>query len=127
MTTFIPPAAWIGGTRGSIVVNEPLFAPRGIRLTTGQPPEPPIAEDFFFEHEGAGYVPMFRAAGDAIARGWLDTPHPPDRGHARRASHHRRPSRCLADATHRTVGLGELEIKKCVPNGQVPSGHVAGL
>jgi predicted dehydrogenase len=77
MTTFIPPAAWIGGTRGSIVVNEPLFAPRGIRLTTGQPPEPPIAEDFFFEHEGAGYVPMFRAAGDAIARGWLEHPiHP---------------------------------------------------
>jgi Oxidoreductase family, NAD-binding Rossmann fold len=39
------------------------------------------------------------------------TPHSPDRGHARRASHHRRPSRCLADATHRTVGLGELDTQ----------------
>jgi predicted dehydrogenase len=77
LTTFIPPAAWIGGTKGSIVVNEPIFAPRGIRLATGQPPAPPTVEEFAFEQEGAGYVPMFRAAGAAIGRGDLEHPlHP---------------------------------------------------
>ena len=58
-------------------MNEPIFVPPGLRLTTGQPPEPPLAEDFVLEHEGAGSVPMFRAAGDAIAQGWLEHPtHP---------------------------------------------------
>jgi predicted dehydrogenase len=77
LTTFIPPAAWIGGTMGAIVVNEPLFAPRALRLTTGSPPAPPSVEEFAFEQEGAGYVPMFRAAGDAIRGGELEHPtHP---------------------------------------------------
>jgi predicted dehydrogenase len=77
LTTFIPPAAWIGGTKGSIVLDEPIFAPRGFRLTTGQPPAPPTVEEFRFTQEGAGYVPMFRAAGDAIMRGDLEHPtHP---------------------------------------------------
>jgi predicted dehydrogenase len=77
LTTFIPPAAWIGGTKGSIVINEPIFAPRRIRLTTGEPPAPPAVDEFAFDQEGAGYVPMFRAAGEAILRGDLDHPiHP---------------------------------------------------
>lgn len=77
LTTFIPPAAWIGGTKGAIVVNEPIFAPRAIRLVTGSPPAPPTVEELTFEQEGAGYVPMFRAAGDAILRGELEHPtHP---------------------------------------------------
>jgi predicted dehydrogenase len=77
LTAFIPPAAWIGGTKGSIVVIEPIFAPRALRLTTGQPPAPPTVEEVTFEQEGAGYVPMFRAAGEAILRGQLGHPtHP---------------------------------------------------
>jgi len=77
LTTFIPPAAWIGGTKGSIVINEPIFAPRRIRLATGEPPAPPAVDEFAFDQEGAGYVPMFRAAGEAILRGDLDHPiHP---------------------------------------------------
>jgi predicted dehydrogenase len=73
LTTFIPPAAWIGGTKGAIVLEEPLFAPRRLRVVTGRPPAPPTVEEFAFEQEGAGYVPMFRAAGEAILAGRLET------------------------------------------------------
>ena len=46
-------------------------------MTIGHPPAPPTVEEFTFEQEGAGYVPMFRAAGDAITRGELEHPiHP---------------------------------------------------
>ena len=77
LTTFIPPAGWIGGTRGSITLGEPLFAPRSLRVVTGQPPEPPTVEELDFEQEGAGYVPMFRAASEAILRSDLEHPlHP---------------------------------------------------
>jgi predicted dehydrogenase len=77
LTTFIPPAGWIGGTRGSITLGEPLFAPRSLRVVTGQPPAPPTVEELDFEQEGAGYVPMFRAASETILRGDLEHPiHP---------------------------------------------------
>lgn len=77
LTTFIPPGGWIGGTRGSITLGEPLFAPRSLRVVTGQPPAPPTVEELTFEQEGAGYVPMFRAASEAILRGDLEHPiHP---------------------------------------------------
>lgn len=69
----IPPAGWIGGTKGSIVLAEPIFAPRSVKIATGQPPKPPTVEEFAFEQEGAGYVPMFRAAGQAILDGELET------------------------------------------------------
>jgi predicted dehydrogenase len=74
LIALIPPAGWIGGTKGSIVLGEPLFAPRSLRVTTGQPPAPPTVEELTFEHEGAGYVPMFRAASQAILRGVLEHP-----------------------------------------------------
>ncbi|MFO1340479.1 MAG: Gfo/Idh/MocA family oxidoreductase [Burkholderiaceae bacterium] len=77
LVALIPPAGWIGGTTGSIVLGEPIFAPRTIRVMTGQPPAPPHVEEFTFEREGAGYVPMFRAASEAILRSDLEHPiHP---------------------------------------------------
>lgn len=73
LTTFVPPAAWIGGTKGTIVLEEPLFAPRRLRVVTGKPPTPPTVEELAFEQEGAGYVPMFRSAGEAILAGRVET------------------------------------------------------
>jgi predicted dehydrogenase len=73
----VPPAVWIGGTAGTIVLGEPLFNPRSLRLVTGTPPAPPTVEEFAFEVEGAGYVPMFREASAAILRGEREHPtHP---------------------------------------------------
>ncbi|WP_082592754.1 Gfo/Idh/MocA family protein [Phycicoccus sp. Soil803] len=72
LTAFIPPGGWIGGTRGSITLGEPIFAPRSLRVVTGQPPAPPTVEELDFDQEGAGYVPMFRAASEAILRGDLE-------------------------------------------------------
>lgn len=77
IVALVPPAVWVGGTAGAIVVSEPIFNPRSIRVTTGTPPAPPTVEEFAFEFEGAGYVPMFRAASAAILRGDLEHPvHP---------------------------------------------------
>lgn len=73
LTTFIPPAGWVGGSRGAIVIDEPLFAPRRLRVTTGTPPSPPTTEELTFDQEGAGYVPMFRAAGEAILAGRIES------------------------------------------------------
>jgi len=73
ITTFVPPAGWLGGSKGCIVLDEPLFAPRSFRLVTGTPPARPTTTEFTFEQEGAGYVPMFRAAGEAILAGRLET------------------------------------------------------
>ena len=74
MTALVPPAGWIGFTKGAVVLGEPLFARRSMRVVTGQPPAPPSVEELAFDQEGAGYVPMFRAASEAILRG--DVEHP---------------------------------------------------
>ncbi|GAA1942934.1 Gfo/Idh/MocA family oxidoreductase [Microbacterium deminutum] len=74
ITYAIPPRGSVGGTAGSIAFGEMLFAPRSLRLMTGTPPQPPRIEDIEFEQEGAGYVPMFRAACEAILAG--DREHP---------------------------------------------------
>ena len=52
LTAFIPPAAWVGGTKGAIVFGEPLFAPRSLRIVTGQPPAPPTVEVLEFDQDG---------------------------------------------------------------------------
>ncbi|THG31639.1 Gfo/Idh/MocA family protein [Naasia lichenicola] len=77
ITFWIPPAGSLGGTGGSISFGEPLFSPATLRVAYGTPPTPPTVENLEFEKEGAGYVPMFRAAGEAILRGELEEPlHP---------------------------------------------------
>ena len=77
ITYAIPPRGSIGGTTGSIAFGEMLFAPRSLRLMTGTPPQPPHVEDIDFAQEGAGYVPMFRAACEAILAGEREHPiHP---------------------------------------------------
>lgn len=77
LTFLIPPVGSLGGTKGSIVFGEPLFSPAGLRIARGTPPAPPAVESLDFPREGAGYVPMFRAAGEAILAGELEHPlHP---------------------------------------------------
>lgn len=74
ITFFVPPRAWLGGTKGSIEFDAPLFSPRSLTVTTGTPPIPPVVETLEFPVEGAGYVPMFRAVNEAILAG--QTGHP---------------------------------------------------
>jgi predicted dehydrogenase len=74
LVAFVPPAAWIGGTAGAIELGRPIFNPHSLTVSTGKPPGPPTVEEYTFEIEGAGYVPMFRAAGEAILRGDLEHP-----------------------------------------------------
>jgi predicted dehydrogenase len=69
ITSLIPPRGWLSGRRGAIDFQEPLFSPAGFKLLTGQPPAPPNVEQLDFPREGAGYVPMFRAAIAAIRAG----------------------------------------------------------
>jgi predicted dehydrogenase len=77
ITFFVPPRGWLGGTKGSITFDEPLFSPGSIRVMTGKPPGPPTVDDLAFPKEGAGYVPMFRAVNEAILAGRLEHPtHP---------------------------------------------------
>ncbi|MFD0668334.1 Gfo/Idh/MocA family protein [Ramlibacter sp. MAHUQ-53] len=74
ITFLVPPRGWLGGRKGAIDFNEPLFSPGGLRVTTGQPPKPPTVQDLTFEREGAGYVPMFRAVNEAILAGATEHP-----------------------------------------------------
>lgn len=77
ITSMIPPRGWLSGRRGAIDFQEPLFAPAGFKLVTGQPPAPPTVEELSFPREGAGYVPMFRAVQAAILAGATHHPlHP---------------------------------------------------
>ncbi len=77
ITCMVPPRAWLGGRRGAIDFQEPLFSPGGLKITTGRPPAPPEVQELKFEREGAGYVPMFRAVNDAILAGAIEHPlHP---------------------------------------------------
>jgi len=77
ITFFVPPQGWLGGTKGSIELNQPLWSPRSITVTQGKPPHPPEVEKIEFEIEGAGYVPMFRAANSAIMAGRIEHPQHP--------------------------------------------------
>jgi predicted dehydrogenase len=77
ITFFIPPRGWIGGTKGSIDLGEPLFSPATITVVEGRPPAPPQVEELAFPREGAGYLPMFRAVNECILAGDLEHPtHP---------------------------------------------------
>lgn len=80
IVSFVPPRGWIGGTKGSIDLGERLFSPSSLRVAVGRPPAPPEVRDEEFEQEGAGYVPMFRGALEAIRAGDVEHPvHPHSR------------------------------------------------
>jgi predicted dehydrogenase len=80
IVTFIPPRGWIGGTKGSIDLGERLFSPESLRIVVGRPPEPPHVRDEVFPLDGSGYLPMFRAAAEAIRAGEVEHPwHPHSR------------------------------------------------
>lgn len=77
ITCLVPPRAWLGGRKGAIDFQEPLFSPAGLKLTTGQPPAPPTVQQLDFAREGAGYVPMFQAVNASILAGRIEHPlHP---------------------------------------------------
>ena len=75
MTEVIMPFAVIGGTAGSIVMDPPFFSGGAVHTYaapafTQQTTVVPV--------EGAGYVPMFRMVGEAVAAGLTEHPvHPP--------------------------------------------------
>jgi predicted dehydrogenase len=74
---FVPTKGWLGGTEGTIEFNHPLWCPRSITVSKGNPPKAPVTEDIFFEIEGAGYVPMFREVNRCILAGDIEHPlHP---------------------------------------------------
>ncbi|MCU1445431.1 Gfo/Idh/MocA family oxidoreductase [Cryobacterium sp.] len=74
MTEVIMPFAVIGGTAGSIVMDPPFFSGGAIHTYAG----PSFAQQTtVVPVEGGGYVPMFRAVGEAVAGGVSDHPaHP---------------------------------------------------
>ena len=67
----VNPTAAIGGDRGLIAVDAPFFATRSYEVVQF-PDLDSRAEEV--ELEGNGYVPMFRAVGEAIADGLLEHP-----------------------------------------------------
>jgi len=74
MTEVIMPFAVIGGTAGSIVMDPPFFSGGAIHTYAGPTFE---QQTEVVSIEGDGYVPMFRAVGEAVAAGLTDHPgHP---------------------------------------------------
>jgi hypothetical protein len=74
MTEVIMPFAVIGGTSGSIVMDPPFFSGGAVHTYAG----PTFAQQTTtVPVEGDGYVPMFRAVGEAVSAGITDHPvHP---------------------------------------------------
>jgi predicted dehydrogenase len=71
---FVGAGANIGGTSGSITLDPPFFATGSFTVLT-----PPFdrPDRVSLPLEGNGYVPMFRAVGEAIADGLLEHPDRP--------------------------------------------------
>ena len=71
LRSFVGAGATIGGTEGFITYDQPFLSAGSFRIET--PPEG-TPEEITEELEGNGYVPMFRAVGEAIADGLLEHP-----------------------------------------------------
>lgn len=68
---FVNPVATVGGTEGFIAFDQPFMSADSFRVETPPDGEPRTVT---VPLEGAGYVPMFRAVGEAIADGRLEHP-----------------------------------------------------
>ena len=68
---FVNPVATVGGTEGFIAFDQPFMSAGSFRVETPPDGEPRTVT---VPLEGAGYVPMFRAVGEAIAEGRLEHP-----------------------------------------------------
>lgn len=68
---FVNPVATVGGTEGFIAFDQPFMSAESFRVETPPDGEPRTVT---VPQEGAGYVPMFRAVGEAIAEGRLEHP-----------------------------------------------------
>jgi predicted dehydrogenase len=72
------PTASIAGTSGFILVDMPFWVPKGFDVyPRGQGPGAPPPTRVETDTEGTGYVPMFRAVGEAVQAGLTEHPtHP---------------------------------------------------
>ncbi len=71
LRSFVGAGATIGGSSGFITYDEPFLSAGTFRIET--PPEG-TPQEIEVPLEGNGYVPMFRAVGEAIADGLLEHP-----------------------------------------------------
>jgi predicted dehydrogenase len=71
LTGYVNPVATIGGADGFIAFDEPFMSADTFRVETPPHGEPRTVT---VELEGNGYVPMFRAVGEAIADGLREHP-----------------------------------------------------
>jgi predicted dehydrogenase len=68
---FVNPVATVGGSAGFVAFDQPFMSAESFRVETPPDGEP---RRVTVPQEGAGYVPMFRAVGDAIADGLREHP-----------------------------------------------------
>lgn len=71
LTGFVNPVAAVGGSDGFIAFDQPFISAGTFRVETPPHGEPRTVT---VDLEGNGYVPMFRAVGEAIADGLLEHP-----------------------------------------------------
>jgi predicted dehydrogenase len=71
LRSFVGAGATIGGSTGFLTYDAPFLSAGSFRIET--PPEG-TPREITVELEGNGYVPMFRAVGEAIADGLLEHP-----------------------------------------------------
>jgi predicted dehydrogenase len=71
LRSFVGAGATIGGSAGFITYDEPFLSAGAFRIET--PPEG-TPQEITVPLEGNGYVPMFRAVGEALADGLLEHP-----------------------------------------------------
>ena len=69
-----PLDAFVAGTEGCITVPGAFWNASGFTLTTTAQDGSTRSEDFIYEREGAGYVPMLRAVSQAILEGRTEHP-----------------------------------------------------
>jgi predicted dehydrogenase len=71
LRSFVGAGATIGGTSGFLTYDQPFLSAGSFRIETPPAGEP---EEITVPLEGNGYVPMFRAVGEAIADGLREHP-----------------------------------------------------
>ncbi|SDO69978.1 Predicted dehydrogenase [Klenkia soli] len=74
LRSFVGAGADIGGTDGAITLDAPFFATGSLEVLTPPSRRP---DRITLPLEGNGYVPMFRAVGEALAAGLLEHPDRP--------------------------------------------------
>ena len=74
LRAYSPLTAFIAGTAGSIAVPGSFWTPSGFTHTRYSGLGATGAEEFTYEREGAGYVPMLRAVSQSVLDGEAEHP-----------------------------------------------------